>query len=1156
MIDNNLYSIKVDTLNIRFVWILLISFVFYVVSLFLIPTRAEYVDLAISSGNYDYASQLLAPVLIEKKVPVWGLRDAARVAALQGYPEKATSYLEKLVSENPEEYQDRLELARLYLDQYQPGKAAVQLHILLQNEKLPLKDMVNLAKSYDLMDLPDAALEILHRLADSHSRDMDYWKTILIYDSQTGNIDDTARTLRKLTTEFPKRIDYLQLRMNLAYRRGRYAEAIRMTDRMKSLNAGLDRSLMPAIRSLFHLGRPVDAYLLYRQASSNISDNSVLESAAWYFYQKKYEGYALSIFERLLMREPKNKDNWDNAVWLADKMGWYQRTRMLMEERQKVLPLPEALFHVRMLDLDLRYHLDGLAQKDLLTWLGQPPGPSLPDLRLAWQNAENHKNLPLKGALLKQALSLNPQLDVLRSDLAENNVDQGDETMAGGVILARGLAIRDVEMIRRSVAYFRDAGQTETLKGIFFRLASSDGRMEFRNDQFELFRLFEESPHKEGLGHLVAVLDRYPDLSASMSMELSHILIWEKNYALAQKSINRVIAAYPSNRALLFQASDWFVEADQLSSALVYDKKLVELLPSDPEGFALLIKHKIWSGDNRQLLVHYQHLLKLQPNNRTALLFLANHAYSHGEFRLAIRYYRLATKAGVLDYRIFYHMGQSFHEMGDNRMARKMDRLSWKLLQKHLSEGNGEMGKGGDPSNSDVLRSQISYPMLPLSRISKKKKEQLLYSIKIQSALGHEKVAYKDVLLYLRLFPDDREGLYWAARLVTKLGTPGEGLHYLNKWLSNHPDDRDFLIYKGELLMKEGHTHTAQKLLWRLYRKAPNKVIWNDLVDSYRVQGALDNEESFDSHIFSQGETQAPRVTGGLLSLYDMKDWSLKNQNFAIFYPGGASYIFDTKIETPLYSNINYFAGRTEYLGVGSGAGWGTNDFSYAGIRWTPSPGWQITGEAGDTRLTGSPGFYIHVSGQQSSIAVDVQGFDDMIWGDFGQSIVRDGLQSGYMAQITWNASPRLSFVAESWLFDYTLENATVPFGTLHNTMGMMDWVLDPLPQIDFLAGYEDWSMMSPSQSVAALVPILERQQFLFSALVFQHQIHNRLNFNAQVGGYEDIYSHIPSYEGGAGLSYRFSTHLEGFASGDYFNQSVLYNGASQEVVWGFNLWF
>ena len=313
--------------------------------------------------------------------------------------------------------------------------------------------------------------------------------------------------------------------------------------------------------------------------------------------------------------------------------------------------------------------------------------------------------------------------------------------MAGGVILARGLAIRDVEMIRRSVPYFRDAGQTETLKGIFFRLASSDGRMNFRNDQFELFRLFEESPHKEGLGHLVAVLDRYPDLSASMSMELSHILIWEKSYALAQKSIDRVIAAYPFNRALLFQASDWFVEADQISRALAYDKKLVKLLPSDPDGFALLLKHRIWSGDNRQLLVQYQHLLSLQPDNRKALLFLADHAYNHGEFRLSIRYYRLATKAGVLDYRIFYHMGQAFHELGDNRLARKMDRLAWKLLKKHLSGGNGKKGNGEDSSNTDVFRLPISYLMIPFHPISKKKKEQLLYIIKIQSALGHEKTA-------------------------------------------------------------------------------------------------------------------------------------------------------------------------------------------------------------------------------------------------------------------------------------------------------------------------------------------------------------------------------------------------------------------------------
>ena len=119
---------RTDSLNIRFAWIFLASLLFYAFSLFLIPTRAEYVDLAIISGNYDYASQLLTPVLAEKKPPVWSLRDASRVSVLQGYPKRAARYLERLVAEDPEEYQDRLELARLYLDQYQPGKAAVQLY--------------------------------------------------------------------------------------------------------------------------------------------------------------------------------------------------------------------------------------------------------------------------------------------------------------------------------------------------------------------------------------------------------------------------------------------------------------------------------------------------------------------------------------------------------------------------------------------------------------------------------------------------------------------------------------------------------------------------------------------------------------------------------------------------------------------------------------------------------------------------------------------------------------------------------------------------------------------------------------------------------------------------------------------------------------------
>ena len=160
------------------------------------------------------------------------------------------------------------------------------------------------------------------------------------------------------------------------------------------------------------------------------------------------------------------------------------------------------------------------------------------------------------------------------------------------------------------------------------------------------------------------------------------------------------------------------------------------------------------------------------------------------------------------------------------------------------------------------------------------------------------------------------------------------------------------------------------------------------------------------------------------------------------------------------------------------------------------------------------------------------------------------------MATISVAPFQRLSFEAQSWLFDYTLDGRMLPYGELHNTLGMFDLVLGTDPQLDFVGGYEDWTMEAASPAIGALVPILDRQQFFFGALVYQTRIRNRMNLNLQVGGYDDIYSHTPSYEGGAGISYRLSRSLEVFANGDYFNQSVLYNGASIEALWGFSLWF
>ena len=1156
-------------MKIPFVWILLAGGVFFLVALLLVPGDSQYVRLAIDAGDYDYAQRLLSPRLASPDPPIWALRDAAHVAALQGYPSRAVSYLEALLKRSPGQYNDRLELARLYLNLYEPRKAALQLHELLRTEKLPDRDMMRLARSYDILNLPGEALTILHRIANEHPRDMSYWKAILVYDTQTGNADDMARTLRTLSRSFPQRIDYLTMRLSLASRRGRDREVLRMMARLKALGGGIDPSLLPALRSLFRMKRPVDAYLLYRTSEPEVAKDSVIDSAAWFFYKAGYRPWALSAFLDLLAREPKSQKVWDESIWLADKMHWYSTTRRLMEKRQGVLPLPQDIYHQRILDLDDRYALPGQAQEDLLSWLGAPGGPDLGDLRLAWQVAEDEDRLPLATARLRQAMNLFPGNVQIRDDLVRSYRDMGRYDDAGAVLWAQGLQSGNRRLIRRALDAFREADDLPVQDGVLFYLVSSDSRARFRDDQYALFTLFDQSGRRGDVDHLLAVLERFPDLSASMGMELARIMIWNNHEKKAQSAINRISQAYPANRAILFQASDWFNEANRLDLAIDYDKRLVALLPTDPQGLALLVRDSIWAGQDKKVLAYYQRLLRLDPDSLPALAYLGDHAYYHGHFRRAIRLYRRAVSHGDTDYALVYRLGSAFRQVRNFRMARRMFRLSWKLLSPGLP-GKVVRKKAGEPQSwirapwagRSLLVDQplISSPLPPppdAGMSDETTRRRLLYAIKIQHALGHDREAYQRTMAFLRRFPDDREGLFWAARLLWKERKGEKALRYLGRWLARHPDSKDFLVFRAEILTATGRLATAQRLLWRLHKKYPeDKVIWSDLVETYKKQGDLMSTQALDSHLFSQGETQAPRVTSGILNLYNMGDWSLRNQDFAIFYPGGAAYSFDTKVETPLWGSANTFVGRTEYLGEGSGSGMGTNSYSYAGVRWTPAPGWQVLAEGGDTQLAGTPGFYLHGTGSVGPVTLDLQGFDNMIWGDFGESIARDGLQSGYMATMSLAPFERLSFEVQSWLFDYSLDGRMLPYGELHNTLGMFDLVLDTDPQLDFVGGYEDWTMEAASPAIGALVPILDRQQFFFGALVYQTRIRNRMNLNLQVGGYDDIYSHTPSYEGGGGVSYRLSRSLEVFANGDYFNQSVLYNGASIEALWGFSLWF
>lgn len=90
------------------------------VSFLLVPGNFQYVRLSFEAGEYDYARSLLGPRLQNPDPPLWVLREAAPCGRPPGLPEEAAAYLETLLRRSPEEHQDRLERARLYLEFYGP----------------------------------------------------------------------------------------------------------------------------------------------------------------------------------------------------------------------------------------------------------------------------------------------------------------------------------------------------------------------------------------------------------------------------------------------------------------------------------------------------------------------------------------------------------------------------------------------------------------------------------------------------------------------------------------------------------------------------------------------------------------------------------------------------------------------------------------------------------------------------------------------------------------------------------------------------------------------------------------------------------------------------------------------------------------------------
>ncbi len=416
--------------------------------------------------------------------------------------------------------------------------------------------------------------------------------------------------------------------------------------------------------------------------------------------------------------------------------------------------------------------------------------------------------------------------------------------------------------------------------------------------------------------------------------------------------------------------------------------------------------------------------------------------------------------------------------------------------------------------------------------------------------------SYRLAKSYADRHPRDLTAIYLEAYVEKKIGFFQRSLRTLQSGLTIDPGNMDLNILKAEILIREGEVEKARRILKDLQKNYPeNALVRKDLLSTYSFTGnRLPNPVPMDQHLFSLGEIQAPFSPEPLLPEI-LPSWESGLSVLGIGYQGGAVFAGDAQVETPMADNLRFLAGSTEYEGLSSGRAAGSANWSYGGFELQWGGRLALLFEGGDSSLNRG-GFYGHVLYESQDLTVDLQGMDDMIWGDFGQSVQLGGLESGGSLSAVLQIADRVSAGLSAWLYDLTLENGAIPYGFLHNTFGYMDVQLARVPSLDLMAGYDDWTIEARTPAVAALVPEIMRQQYLMVALNVARNYGNGLSLNGQLGGFSDFYNHVTSYEGVLGLRYPVSPHGSLFANSVYFGESTLYSGPSEELMLGLNLFF
>lgn len=418
---------------------------------------------------------------------------------------------------------------------------------------------------------------------------------------------------------------------------------------------------------------------------------------------------------------------------------------------------------------------------------------------------------------------------------------------------------------------------------------------------------------------------------------------------------------------------------------------------------------------------------------------------------------------------------------------------------------------------------------------------------------------------YIKFHPKRREAYTLGARIARKIHQPGKGIAILDKGISQYPDDKTLLRLKAELLMEQGNMSRSRTILNRLSRdptlsqKEKEKVTEDKKTLEVLVL-STPPLETFDQNINFQEPVPPPFQSP---STYEMEnsDYHIHIQNVDIGYSGGSSIGTGITAETPLLKDTVHFqAGTNLYVGSASGQTSGLESYLFAGVDGQGPDGLQYLLDAGDVFAGNqvNAGLYGHLDLPLGRLRIDGQGWYQLPWSGYGQSILEGALQSGGLLNATVSLIPNLSLSGEyEYTYD-TLGGSQTPFGINHNTMVAVDWNFLKKPDLHLVAGYDTQSFTPFIPNATNLVPVLLSSNFGFAGLSTLDQLGRYVVLNGQLGGVVgtfDTPGPLAGLQADIGASVQANEHLEFYANLSYESLAAAYVGAVTTMMFGINVW-